>query len=138
MPVQIVCCSIDVLHTNLFHVVLRLVVPSPCLIQTLCLVQLLHHILPVLLQCLNSLTMVLYLALQGVYLRFFPVDLPQNNTMHMAAFYMSPTPHELSLSAFSPYRAGHTLEATVIAMLYKQAPQLQASCWSHLQRGVPC
>lgn len=94
-------CITDVLHTNLFHVVLRLVVPSPRLIQSLCLVQLLHHILPVLSQCLNSLTVVLYLALQGVYLGFSPVDLPQNNTMHMTAFYMSPTLHELSLSASS-------------------------------------
>lgn len=65
------------LRTNLLHVVFRLVVPPPCLIQPLRLVQLLHHILPMLSQGLDSLTMVLYLALQGIYLGFLPVNLSE-------------------------------------------------------------
>lgn len=87
------CCITDALRTNLLHVVLRLVVPSPRLVQALCLIELLHHILPVVPQGLDPLAVVLNLALQSAYLRFLPVDLPQNKRKHMTASHTSPTHH---------------------------------------------
>lgn len=87
------CCITDALHTNLLHVVLRLVVPSPRLVQALRLIELLHHILPVVPQGLDPLAVVLNLALQSVYLRFFPVDLPQNKRKHTNASHTGPTHH---------------------------------------------